>query len=82
MITVMNVMRKEKDITQIDLANEVGITQAEISMIERGKVTPKEETLDKIAQLLATPKDELLVPYKEWLEAQYAARDRTIRKEA
>jgi len=80
MITVMNVMRKEKDITQIDLANEVGITQAEISMIERGKVSPKDETLEKIAHLLATPKDELLLPYAEWLEAQFIA-DRQRHKE-
>jgi transcriptional regulator with XRE-family HTH domain len=81
MVTVMSMMRKEKDVTQIDLANEVGITQAEISMIERGKVTPKEETLDKIAHLLATPKDELLLPYNEWLEARFLAeRQRTIVK--
>jgi transcriptional regulator with XRE-family HTH domain len=81
MVTVMSMIRKEKDVTQIDLANEVGITQAEISMIERGKVTPKDETLEKIAHLLATPKDELLLPYAEWLEAQFlATRGRIITK--
>ena len=81
MVTVMSMIRKDMDITQIDLANEVGITQAEISMIERGKVTPKDETLDKISHLLATPKDELLLPYNEWLEAQFLAeRNRTILK--
>jgi len=81
MVTVMSMVRKAMNVTQIDLANEVGITQAEISMIERGKVSPKEETLDKIAHLLATPKDELLLPYTEWLEAQFLAeRNRTILK--
>ena len=77
----MAMVRKDLSITQIDLANEVGITQAEISMIERGKVAPKDETLDKISHLLNTPKDELLLPYTEWLEAQFAAdRARTILK--
>jgi len=80
MITVMAIARKEKEITQIDLANEIGITQAEISMIERGKVTPKEETLDKIAHLLDTPKDELMLDYPEWLEAKVLSRDRTVVK--
>jgi len=80
MITVMAIARKEKEITQIDLANAVGITQAEISMIERGKVTPKEETLDKIAHLLGTPKDELMLDYVEWLEAKFRAENRTVLK--
>jgi transcriptional regulator with XRE-family HTH domain len=80
MITVMAMARKEKDVTQIDLANEVGITQAEISMIERGKVVPKDETLEKIAHLLSTPKDELLLDYAEWLEAQWHARNKTVVK--
>jgi len=80
MITVMAIARKEKEITQIDLANAVGITQAEISMIERGKVTPKEETLDKIAHLLRTPKDELMLDYVEWLEAKFRAENRTVLK--
>jgi transcriptional regulator with XRE-family HTH domain len=49
-------------------------------MIERGKVTPKEETLDKIAHLLDTPKDELMLDYPEWLEAKVLSRDRTVVK--
>jgi len=70
--------RKQQKITQVDLANSVGITQAEISMIERGKVTPKDETLQKIASLLETPVDELLIDYTEWIEAQFAARDAQV----
>ena len=80
-LTVMAMARKEKNVTQIDLANEVGITQAEISMIERGKVAPKEETLDKIASILCYPKDELLLDYAAWLEAKLRAeQSRTILK--
>lgn len=81
MLTVMTMVRKDMGITQIDLANEIGITQAEVSMIERGKVTPREETLDKAATILKTPKDELLQPYAEWLEDQIRAKNsRTILK--
>jgi transcriptional regulator with XRE-family HTH domain len=50
----------------MDLAQQVGCTQAEISMVERGKTKPRIETLQKIASVLNVPEDELLTDYVAW----------------
>lgn len=41
--------RKELSKTQFDLADEIGISIEELSLIERGKTDPKLSTLQKIA---------------------------------
>ena len=42
-------LRKEGGLTQVQLAEKVGIDQAEISRIERGAGNPTMETLQRIA---------------------------------
>jgi transcriptional regulator with XRE-family HTH domain len=70
-LTVMSVERRQQRLTQFDLAVMVGITQAEISMIERGKiVTPKDETLENIARVLGIASDVLLMDYAEYILEQ------------
>jgi transcriptional regulator with XRE-family HTH domain len=66
-VTVMSIQRKRQRVTQITLANEIGVTQAEISLIERGLTNPKEETLEKIATVLNIPSTELLMEFEEWI---------------
>lgn len=45
-------LRKEKGLTQGDLANMVQITQAHVSQIERGMATPSIQLLEKLAYVL------------------------------
>ena len=41
-------LRKDLNLTQKELAKEVGLTQAQISDYERGRRTPSLHTLDKL----------------------------------
>ena len=45
-------LRALRGMTQAQLATATGITQADISRIERGSGNPTEKTLDKIAEAL------------------------------
>lgn len=52
--------RKEKDMSQRDLANASGVSNAEISRIEAGtRKQPSPKTLRKIAEALNTPLEEV-----------------------
>jgi transcriptional regulator with XRE-family HTH domain len=45
-------IRRQKDITQEQLAEAVGVSAESISNIERGKNAPSFETLEKLAAVL------------------------------
>lgn len=45
--------RKAKNMTQSDLAEAMGVDQAVISRWESGQVTPNEENMEKLKELLA-----------------------------
>lgn len=45
-------LRKEQNLTQLDLARQVGITNGQISTIERGVSSPSISTLHKISAVL------------------------------
>ncbi len=45
--------RKQKNLTQIQLADAVGVTQALVSRWETGKVSPNKEHLQKIREVLS-----------------------------
>jgi putative transcriptional regulator len=49
---VIKFIRNEKDMSQQELANEVGINRATLSMIETGTVLPTIDILLKIARVL------------------------------
>lgn len=51
-------MRKEQNLTQLELAQQVGITNGQISTIERGVSSPSLATLHRIAQALNVPMTE------------------------
>ena len=58
-------IRKERNLTQRELAEKVGINFTYLSRVENDRLdddqTPREETLQKIARALDTDADELLL---------------------
>ena len=52
-------VRKEKNITQEDLALNSGLNRAYIGYIERGERNPSTDTISKIAKSLKVPLKEL-----------------------
>lgn len=50
----------EKGMRQKDLAKKIGVHEAAVSMFCQGKRVPRSNTLQKIAQVLNVPADELL----------------------
>ena len=52
--------RKEKKLTQKELAEQIGVHPANISQFERGKRNPKLENINKIASALGILTSELL----------------------
>ena len=53
-------LRKNKNISQIDLANELQVTKGAVGMWETNKRTPDIDTLKRIAQYFEVSVDELL----------------------
>lgn len=52
-------LRKEKDLTQADLAALVGLARVSINSIENGRFIPTIETALRISKVLETPIDEI-----------------------
>lgn len=55
----LNLLRKRKGLTQGELAEKAGILREMICNYESGKITPRESTLRKIAEVLGMDFDEL-----------------------
>ena len=53
-------LRKERGITQKELAGELGVTQSHVSEWERGNLRLHGELIAKIARILGVSADELL----------------------
>jgi transcriptional regulator with XRE-family HTH domain len=53
-------IRKEKGVTQVDLAKQAGTTQVVISSYECGRTHPNHEMLARIAQVLGVSTDYIL----------------------
>lgn len=66
-------LRKEQNLTQLDLAVQVGITNGQISTLERGVSSPSISTLHKISQVLG-------VSMSEFFEDEPAGDVQVIRK--
>ena len=52
-------IRKQKHLTQADLARMVGVARVSINAIERGRFLPTIETALRIAQALQMPVEEI-----------------------
>ncbi|MGN7720772.1 helix-turn-helix domain-containing protein [Chitinophaga sp. 22620] len=48
-------LRKEKGLSQMDLASKAGITQAALSRIEKSGVKPGQDSLKRISEVLEVP---------------------------
>ncbi|MBK9715420.1 MAG: helix-turn-helix transcriptional regulator [Kouleothrix sp.] len=55
-------IRREKDITQEQLAEAISVTGEFISNLERGKSAPSFETVEKLAQALEVDVGEFFKP--------------------
>ncbi|MCC5909989.1 MAG: helix-turn-helix transcriptional regulator [Clostridiaceae bacterium] len=58
-VSKIKVARVEKDLTQEDLANIVGVTRQTISLIEAGKYNPSLKLCIEIAKALGKTLDDL-----------------------
>jgi len=56
----ISALRKERDMTQVDLADKLGVTYQAVSSWERGNSMPDIGKLPDISQVLAVSIDELL----------------------
>lgn len=52
--------RKRKGLSQEELANKIGVKRAVVSKYETGKISPRIDTVQKIARALDVSVDELL----------------------
>jgi transcriptional regulator with XRE-family HTH domain len=54
--------RKELGLTQCDLADKMGVSQAHVASVESGKSAPTLDTVEKFAAALNAPAQWLLIP--------------------
>ena len=59
-------LRRQKGMTQAELAEKMAVTRQTISNWERGISRPDVETLGRLAVLLEVPVDQLIYPPEKW----------------
>ena len=59
---MMRAMREKKDMSQEQVAQDVGVQRTTVAMWESGKSRPRAELLPKLAKLFGCSIEELLVP--------------------
>ena len=69
--TILQRLRKQQGLTQQDLAKRLNLSVVMISQWERGKRTPKPETLKRIADALGVPVSEFAPGIWEKFDLQY-----------
>lgn len=60
----IRIMRALRNLTQWQLAQATGLSQSTLSQVENGLVVPKYKALEKIAEALGTPVENLLCELK------------------
>ena len=71
-------LRKQKHVTQEDLAAELGVTAAAVSKWENGYTLPDILMLCALADYFQVTTDELLGRVQEWKHAVIAAQTETL----
>ena len=61
----ISIIRKEKGLSQSDLAKELGVTQSAVAIWEAGEAMPRADKLLQIAKILGCTVDELLSEEKK-----------------
>jgi len=59
-------LRRERGLSQTQVAAAVGITQSAYAMIERGQRYPRKETMKKLADYFGVTVDELFFNTQVW----------------
>lgn len=77
----IKVLRKEKRITQQELANAIDVVQSTIGMIESGKKTGSTQTLLKIADFFGVTVDYLLSEDEEGEEIKKERNSKSIKND-
>ena len=75
---MLTILRKQKRLTQIELANQLGVTRSTISQYEQNKVFPSVDVLAKIASVLDADFNELLELEEEAKKVKKAKRSGTL----
>ena len=68
MITVMSIVRREKNISQVDLSSRTNIHQSDLSLFEAGFAKLREDDMRKIADILEVEPEDLQGEYTKYLE--------------
>ena len=67
--------RKDRGITQVQLAEALGVHQSHITRWESDRVRPREKTLNELAKVLNTTVEELLVGGRDALASSFQIED-------
>ena len=70
-VVTISALRKMKKMSQIELGRRAGISQADISYIERGIVVPKPEVLKKLADEFGISTDDVLSDYRDYVRRRH-----------
>lgn len=70
-VTTLSELRAEKNITQIELARAVGVTQQTVSQWESGKAMPTIKTFERLAGVLNIAPAELSEIFKRQKKEEY-----------
>lgn len=74
-------IRHARELTQVQVANQAGISVPTYSKVESGKTSPRMETVYKIARSLEVPIQELLSPVKELTAVRFRAQKKLKRRD-
>lgn len=55
----LKVWRAKRGVTQLDLALEIGVSDTQISLVERGRIEPSDELIAALAKALKTTPSEI-----------------------
>ncbi len=61
----LKVLRAERDWTQADLANQLGVTRQTVNAIEKGKYDPSLPLAFKIAEVFGLPIEQIFSPARD-----------------
>src|SRR5260370_31354985 len=67
----IRVIRREKDLSVLDLSNASNISAGMLSKIENGQISPSLSTLQSIASALNVPLILLFAVSEEWLDCSF-----------
>ncbi len=71
-------LRKKKGLTQVELADKLGVHQSHITRWESDRVRPRQKTMERMAEILDASIEELLVGGREALASSLQIEDQEL----